>query len=89
MDLAFHSWQEITNEKLESMIAANQQEERFLLEKLLAQLSIVFRRHLYALRGYTSLNQYLIEYFGMSRQQAFQRAAVARIIAIRGTPSGN
>ena len=80
MDLAFHSWQEISNETLESLIAGNLQEERELLVELLAQLSIVFRRNLYALRGYTSLNQYLIEHFGMSRQQAFQRAAVARII---------
>jgi hypothetical protein len=32
------------------------------------------------MRGYTSLNEYLTERFGMSKQQAFMRATVARVI---------
>ena len=80
MDLTFQSWQEISNEKLEGLIAGNLRDEREMLVELLVQLSIVFRRNLYALRGYSSLNHYLMERFGMSRQQACQRAAVARVV---------
>ena len=80
MDLEFNTWQEVTNEDLEKMIAAGLSEERAIVVAMLSQLNIVFRRGLYAMRGYTSLNEYLTEQFGMSKQQAFMRAAVARVI---------
>ena len=80
MSLDFTDWQELSNENLEEMIATGLRDERRLLVAMLVQRSIVFRRGLYAMRGYCSLNEYLIEHFGMSRQQAFMRAAIARVI---------
>ena len=80
MDFEFNTWQEVSNEDLEKMIAAGLSEERAILVAMLSQLNIVFRRGLYAMRGYTSLNEYLTERFSMSKQQAFMRATVARVI---------
>ena len=80
MDLEFTAWQKITNEDLEEMIVIGLRDERTILVAMLTQLNIVFRRGLYAMRGYSSLNEYLTQRFGMSKQQAFMRASVARVI---------
>ena len=80
MHLEFSAWQATSNEELEELIAKGLSEERSLLVDMLVHLNILFRRNLYAMRGYTSLNDYLIGRFGMSKQQAFMRAAVARVI---------
>ncbi|MBF0443544.1 MAG: hypothetical protein HQK54_16685, partial [Oligoflexales bacterium] len=79
MDLEYSNWQYISHDELENMINSTLKKERGLLVTLLIQLNILFRRKIYAMRGYSSLNDYLIGRFGMSRHQAWMRASVARI----------
>ena len=80
MDLVYENWSKISNDHLENMVSSTLKKERALLTALLRQLNIIFRRGLYAMRGYSSLNDYLIGRFGLSKHGAWQRAAVARII---------
>ena len=80
MSLNFASWVDVSHEQLEDMVLEHLERERKLMVSLLMLLSIVYRRNLHTMRGYYSLNDYLIRRFGMTKQQAFQRAAVARVL---------
>ena len=80
MHLDFASWVDVSHEQLEDMVLEHLERERGLMVSLLTLLSVVYRRNLHAMQGYHSLNDYLIRRFKMTKQQAFQRAAVARVV---------